>query len=54
MQPAQNQQDDLARVPVTIVRAAIEGTLPHGMGVARLFDLPGEWSRQRQMLGLAA
>jgi hypothetical protein len=24
------------------------------MGVARLCDLPAEWSRQRQMLGLAA
>jgi hypothetical protein len=23
------------------------------MGVARLCDLPAEWSRQRQMLGLA-
>jgi hypothetical protein len=23
----------------------------HGMGVARLTDLPAEWSRQREMLG---
>jgi len=28
--------------------------LPHGMGVARPCDLPVEWSRQRQMLGLIA
>ena len=28
--------------------------LTHGRGVARLCDLPAEWSRQRQMLGLAA
>ena len=25
--------------------------LAHGMGVARLTDLPAEWSRQREMLG---
>ena len=30
------------------------GGPPHGMGVARLCDLPVEWSRQRQMLGLIA
>ena len=34
------------------VKAAIDGRLPHGMGVARLADLSAEWSRQRQMLGL--
>src|SRR2546430_1621029 len=28
--------------------------LPHGMGVVRLADLPAEWSRQHQMLGLPA
>ena len=37
-----------------LVKAAIDGRLPHGMGVARLGDLPAEWSRQHQMLGLAA
>ena len=36
------------------VTAAIEGRLPHGMGVARLCDLPAEWSRQHQMLALPA
>jgi len=35
-----------------LVRAAIEGRLSHGMGVARLADLPAEWSRQYQILGL--
>jgi site-specific DNA recombinase len=35
-----------------LVKAAIEGRLPHGMGVVRLCDLPAEWSRQNQMLGL--
>jgi hypothetical protein len=37
-----------------LVKAAIEGRLPHGVGVARLTDLPAEWSRQHQMLGLPA
>jgi hypothetical protein len=32
--------------------SSIEGRLPHGMGVARLADMPAEWSRQHQMLGL--
>ena len=35
-----------------LVKAAIDGRLPHGMGVVRLADLPAEWSRQHQMLGL--
>jgi hypothetical protein len=35
-----------------LVKAAIVGRLPHGMGVARLTDLLAEWSRQHQMLGL--
>jgi hypothetical protein len=29
----------------------IRSRLPYGMGVARLTDLPAEWSRQREMLG---
>jgi hypothetical protein len=37
-----------------LVSAAIDGRLPYGLGVARLCDLPAEWARQRQMLGLAA
>jgi hypothetical protein len=44
----------LAFLAPDLVKAAIDGRLPHGMGVARLCDLPAEWSRQRQMLGLAA
>ena len=42
----------LAFLAPDLVRAAIEGRLPHGMGVARLCDLPSEWSRQHHMLGL--
>ena len=44
----------LAFLAPDLVIAAIDGRLPHGMGVARLADLPAEWSRQHQMLGLAA
>jgi hypothetical protein len=36
-----------------IVKAAIDGTLPHGMGVVRLADPPAEWSKQHQMIGLS-
>ncbi len=43
----------LAFLAPDLVKAAIEGTLPHGMGVTRLADLPAEWSRQHQMLDLA-
>ena len=42
----------LQSVPCCRGRASDEGRLPRGMGVARLCDLPAEWSRQRQMLGL--
>jgi len=44
----------LAFLAPDIVNAAIEGQLPHGMGVSRLTDLPAEWSRQFQLLGLPA
>ena len=37
-----------------LVKAAVEGRLPHGMGVTRLCDLPAEWSRQHQILGLVS
>jgi site-specific DNA recombinase len=36
-----------------LVKAALEGRLPRGIGVARLFDAPVAWSRQQQMLGLS-
>lgn len=44
----------LAFLAPDLVKAAIEGRLPHGMGVARLCELPAEWSRQRGVLGLRA
>jgi site-specific DNA recombinase len=37
----------------TLVKAAVEGRLPRGIGIARLRDAPVEWSRQHAMLGLA-
>ncbi len=49
-----NKTISLAFLSPDLVKAAIEGRLPHGIGVTRLFDLPAEWSRQRQVLGLAA
>jgi site-specific DNA recombinase len=42
----------LAFLAPDLVKAAIAGRLPHGIGVARLADMPAEWSRQHQMLGL--
>jgi hypothetical protein len=44
----------LAFLAPDLVKAAIHGRLPRGMGVARLADLSAEWSRQHQMLGLPA
>ncbi len=47
-----NMMISLAFLAPHLVKAAIDGRLPHGMGVVRLCDLPAEWSRQNQMLGL--
>jgi site-specific DNA recombinase len=47
-----NMTISLAFLSPDLVKAAIDGRLPQGMGVARLTDLPTEWSRQREMLGL--
>jgi site-specific DNA recombinase len=47
-----NMTISLAVLAPDLVKAAIDGRLPHGMGVVRLADLPAEWSRQREMLGL--
>jgi site-specific DNA recombinase len=48
-----NMTISLAFLAPTLVKAAIEGRLPRGMGVARLCDLPVGWSRQHQMLGIS-
>jgi site-specific DNA recombinase len=47
-----NMTISLAFLAPDLVRAAIEGRLPRGIGIARLRDVPAEWSRQRAMLGL--
>jgi site-specific DNA recombinase len=47
-----NMTISLAFFAPDLVKAAIEGRLPRGMGVARLCDMPAEWSRQYQLLGL--
>jgi site-specific DNA recombinase len=47
-----NMTISLAFLAPDLVKAAIDGRLPHGMGVARLADLSAEWSRQHQMLGV--
>lgn len=48
-----NMTISLAFLAPDLVKAAIEGRLPRGMGVARLCDMPAEWSRQRHTLGLS-
>jgi site-specific DNA recombinase len=48
-----NMTISLAFLAPSLVKAAVEGRLPHGIGVARLFDGPVAWSRQHQILGLA-
>jgi site-specific DNA recombinase len=47
-----NMTISLAFLAPDLVKAAIEGCLPRGMGVARLTDMPAEWARQHHMLGL--
>ena len=49
-----NMTISLAFLSPTLVKAAIDGRLPRGIGVARLRDAPAEWSRQHAMLGLAS
>jgi hypothetical protein len=47
-----NMTISLAFLAPDLVKAAIEGRLPRGLGVARLCGYPAEWSRQYQILGL--
>ena len=48
-----NMTISLAFLSPTLAKAAIDGRLPRGIGIARLRDAPAEWSRQHAMLGLA-
>jgi DNA invertase Pin-like site-specific DNA recombinase len=47
-----NMTISLAFLAPDLVRAAVEGRLPRGIGVERLRDAPVEWSRQFKALGL--
>jgi site-specific DNA recombinase len=47
-----NMTISLAFLAPDLIKAAIEGRLPHGIGTTRLTDLPAEWSRQHEMLSL--
>jgi hypothetical protein len=47
-----NMTISLAFLAPELVRAAVEGRLPRGIGVERLRDAPTEWSQQFEALGL--
>jgi site-specific DNA recombinase len=47
-----NMTVSLAFLAPDLVKAAVEGRLPRGIGVERLRDQPAEWSRQFEALGL--
>jgi site-specific DNA recombinase len=47
-----NMTISLALLAPALVKAAVEGRLPRGVGIERLRDPPTEWSRQFEALGL--
>jgi site-specific DNA recombinase len=47
-----NMTISLAFLAPNLVKAAVEGRLPRGIGIERLRDPPTEWSRQFETLGL--
>src|SRR5262249_40621988 len=48
-----NMTISMAFIASALVKAAVEGRLPRGIGVATLRDAPAEWSLQFERLGLA-
>ncbi len=48
-----NMTISMAFIAPALVKAAIEGRLPRGIGVAALRDAPAEWSLQFERLCLA-
>ena len=44
--------DPLPTIAPNLVKAAVEGRLPRGVGIERLRNPPTEWSRQFEALGL--
>lgn len=49
-----NMTLSLAFLSPILVKAVVEGRLPRGIGVEQLRDLPSEWDRQLEALGLAS
>jgi hypothetical protein len=47
-----NMTISLAFLSPALVKAALDGRLPRGIGATRLCDMPPEWSRQHLALGL--
>lgn len=47
-----NMTISLAFLSPALVKAALDGRLPRGIGVTRLCNMPPEWARQRLTLGL--
>ena len=47
-----NMTISMAFIAPGLVKAAIDGRLPRGIGVAALRDAPAEWSIQFEQLGL--
>ena len=48
-----NMTISMAFIAPNLVKAAVEGRLPRGIGIANLRDAPAQWSQQYQRLGLA-
>ena len=47
-----NMTFSLAFLAPSLVKAVIEGRLPRGINVSRLYDVPPEWLQQYKVLGL--
>ena len=43
----------LAFLAPDLVKAAVEGKLPRGLGLTRLTELPADWAEQHRTLGIA-
>jgi site-specific DNA recombinase len=48
-----NMTISMAFIAPALVKAAVEGRLPRGIGIANLRDAPAQWSLQFERLGLA-
>jgi site-specific DNA recombinase len=49
-----NRTITLAFLAPSLVQAAVDGRLPRGIGLTTLRDLPAEWARQYERLGLSS